>query len=95
MAVECELARVFVKWEEIDLGVSGNPTPKDKNSRDAELREGGKIAVKPDRLSEFLTRHDFDAFADAVVDDALPGHVEVPVERALFPQKTTTTAVTR
>ena len=62
MAVECELARVFVKWKGIDLGVPGNATQGDKDSWDGELRQWVKIGVRLDRVCEFLTDHDFDAF---------------------------------
>ncbi len=62
MAVECELARVFVKWKEIDLGVPADVTQSDRDSWDAELRRWVKIAVRLDKVCEFITGQDFDAF---------------------------------
>src|SRR5258707_4992560 len=62
MAVECELARVFVKWKEIDLGLPPDVTQADRDSWDLLLRQWAKIIVRFDRVSEFLTNQDFDTF---------------------------------
>lgn len=62
MAVECELARVFVKWKAIDLGTPGSAPQKDKDSWDKELRGWIKIGARLDGVCKFLTGHDFDSF---------------------------------
>lgn len=62
MAVECELARLFVKWKEIDLGLPSEVTQDDRASWDAQLRRWTKITLRLDKVSEFLTSHDFDGF---------------------------------
>jgi len=60
MAVECELARVFVKWKEIDLGLPSEVTQGDRAAWDVQLRKWTKIALRFDRVCEFLTNQTFD-----------------------------------
>ncbi len=62
MAVECELARVFVKWKEIELGLPLEITRADRASWDVQLRKWTKIALRFDNVCEFLTDQDFDGF---------------------------------
>ncbi len=62
MAVECELARVFVKWKGIDLGLPTDVTQAHLDLWDAQLRQWAKIAVRLDKVCEFLTNRNFDAF---------------------------------
>lgn len=62
MAVECELARVFVKWKEIDLGVPTDVTQADRDSWEEQLRQWAKIVVRLDRVCEFLTGQIFNTF---------------------------------
>ena len=62
MAVECELARVFVKWKEIDLGLPSEVRQADKTAWDVQLRTWTKIALRFDKVCEFLTNQDFDGF---------------------------------
>jgi hypothetical protein len=62
MAVECELARVFVKWKGIDLGVPTDATQADRDSWDKQLRKWNNIVLRLDGVCTFLTDHDFNAF---------------------------------
>src|SRR5258707_11566625 len=62
MAVECELARVFVKWKGIDLGLPTDVTQAHRDLWDAQLRHWTKIIVRLDKVCEFLSNQSFDAF---------------------------------
>jgi hypothetical protein len=65
MAVESELARVFVKWKEIDLGLPTDATEAARESWDKQLRGWGKIVCRLDRVCAFLTGSDFNVFVAA------------------------------
>jgi hypothetical protein len=60
MAIECELARVFVKWKQVDLMATRMPASADEASWDAELRAWVQIAVRLDAVCKFLTGDTFD-----------------------------------
>lgn len=64
MAVECDLARLYVKWKEIDLIPAGVMTPSqtEKDSWEETLRSWMGIAVRLDKVCEFLTKEVLDSF---------------------------------
>ena len=59
MAVECELARLFFKWHEVDLF----PVQiADKDELEKTWRKWVSIAVRLDKVSTLLTGESFDSF---------------------------------
>ncbi len=61
MAVEAELARVFIKWKEMEL--MGEPMRTDDESKwEDQLRRWSSITEKFDGICTFLARQHFDAF---------------------------------
>ena len=62
MAVECELARLFIKWNGVDLIPTRMPTPADKEGWAEQWRKWTAIAVRLDKVSTLLTGEDFDSF---------------------------------
>lgn len=62
MGVECELARLFIKWNEIDVMDTRTPTPADKDAWAEQWRKWSSIALRLDKVSTLLTGKDFDSF---------------------------------
>lgn len=62
MAVECELTRLFMKQNEVDLMNTRTPTPADKEGWEEQWRKWNSIAVRLDKVSTLLTGVDFDSF---------------------------------
>jgi len=62
MAVECQLARLFFKWNEVDLIPTRFSTQVDNDAWEEQWRKWFSIAVRLDRLSIFLTGEGFDSF---------------------------------
>lgn len=62
MGVECELARLFIKWNEIDVMDMRTPTPADREAWAEQWRKWVSIAVRLDKVSTLLTGGDFDSF---------------------------------
>jgi hypothetical protein len=62
LAVECELARAFMRWKNIDSGLFGNrPSASEEHHWLGSLRNCG-ILQRLDRVCRFLTEQSFDAF---------------------------------
>jgi hypothetical protein len=61
IAVECELAHFFIKWNEVDVMDTRMPTPADKDGWEEQLRKFS-IAIRLDKVSTLLTGEDFDSF---------------------------------
>jgi hypothetical protein len=63
MAMECELARLYVKWKNIESVEPGTfATKEQEDSWEKELRRASKIVERLDLVSRFLTGDDFDIF---------------------------------
>ncbi len=62
MAVECELARLFIKWNEVNLMQTKDVKPADKEAWAELWRKWNGIAVRLDKVSTLLTGEDFDSF---------------------------------
>jgi hypothetical protein len=62
MAVECELARLFFKWHEVDLFPVHIATQADKDGLEKAWRKWISIAVRLDKVSTLLTGKSFDSF---------------------------------
>jgi hypothetical protein len=63
MAVECELARLFMKWKNIELVMLGTLATQDQeDSWEDELRKTSRIVTRLDLICKFLAGEDFDAF---------------------------------
>lgn len=62
MAVECELAGLFIKWKGVELMAARTPTETDKNAWAEQWRKLHRIEVRLNKVSEFLTGEDFDTF---------------------------------
>lgn len=62
MSIECELARVYVKWKGVDLIRTRMPTASDEASWEQELRKWLPIGTRLDEVCRFLTGDKFDSF---------------------------------
>jgi hypothetical protein len=62
MAVECELARLFIKWSENELMNTGMPKPADTEALAEQWRKWNSIAVRLDKVSTLLVQEDLDSF---------------------------------
>jgi len=78
MAVECELARLFIKWNGIDLMDTRTPTPADKDDWAEQWRKWTAIAVRLDKVSTLLTGEDFDSFLSHNPTLLKPIHAKYP-----------------
>jgi hypothetical protein len=62
MAVECQLAWLFTKWNRIMLGLQRNPTDADEEAWENEWRDIRVIAKRMEKVSNLLTQKSFDEF---------------------------------
>ena len=62
MAVECELARLFMKWNDIDLRYTRDPTPADQEKWEKQWRKWTMVGVRLDKVATLLTGDNFDSF---------------------------------
>ena len=63
MAMECEMARLYIKWKNIDLVEPGAfATKEQEDSCEKELRRATRVVTKLDLVCRFLTGEDFDTF---------------------------------
>jgi hypothetical protein len=64
MAVECEMARLYLKWNKIDIDVMPTRTSTESDQEECEerWRKFYSIGVKLDKVSELLTSLPFDSF---------------------------------
>jgi hypothetical protein len=85
MAVECDLARLYVKWKEIELIGVGVMTPSqaDKDSWEETLRGWTRITTKLDKICEYLTTEDFDLFIANRPDLKMAIHVTHPASNGV------------
>lgn len=77
MAVECELARQFVKWNALDFAMAndvGNFHHLDKTPWVDQWRKLQTISTRLDKLSELLTKQTFDTFVAANIVLLKPLH---------------------
>jgi len=84
MAVECDLAYLFMKWSRIDLMSERMPTDADEEKWEAQWRDNARtVAARFDRVSGLLTGEPFDAFLSHNAGLLEPVHIRRP------PSKTT------
>lgn len=63
MAVECQLAYLFMRWNRIDLMLVRNPTDADEEGWEEQWRNDVRtVAARFDKVSVLLTRQSFDSF---------------------------------
>lgn len=62
MAVECELARLFIKWNEVDALNVAAATPEQRETWAEQWRKWNSISVRLEKASELLCNSDFNAF---------------------------------
>lgn len=62
MAVECQLAWLFTKWNRITLSLQRNPTDADEEAWQNEWRDIRAIAKQLEKVSNLLTQKSFDEF---------------------------------
>jgi hypothetical protein len=63
MAVECQLAYLFMKWNWIDLMLVRNPTDADEDGWEEQWRNDVRtVAARFDKVSVLLSGHSFDSF---------------------------------
>lgn len=62
MAVECELAYLFMKWNRIDLMLISTPTDADEEEWEKQWRDVRSVAARLDKVSSLLTGQPFDSF---------------------------------
>ncbi|MGH2639509.1 MAG: hypothetical protein ACRDF4_09560 [Rhabdochlamydiaceae bacterium] len=78
MAVECEMAGLFIKWKGVELMATRTPTEADKNVWAEQWRKWLGIAVKLNKVSELLTGKDFDSFLSHNASLLKPLHEKYP-----------------
>jgi hypothetical protein len=86
VAVESELARVFVKWREIETGLPHEITDADRVGFDDELRRQFKIVDRLDMVSTYLTNLRFNEYVESNVDlkaFVLKAHTDVGAQPSL------------
>jgi hypothetical protein len=62
MAVECEMARLYLKWNEVDLLSTRSANDADREEWEERWRKFFAIGTKLDKVSELLTGQPFDSF---------------------------------
>ena len=62
MAVESQLAYLFMKWNRVDLTLQRNPTDADEEEWEERWRDIRSVAARFDRVSSLLTGKSFDSF---------------------------------
>ena len=63
MAVECDMAYLFMKWNRIDLMSTKMPTDADAEAWEKQWRDEVRtVAARLDKVSALLTGHTFDSF---------------------------------
>jgi len=65
MAVESQLAYLFMKWNRVDLTGQRNPTDADEEEWEESWRDIRSVAARFDRVSSRLTGKSFDSFLSA------------------------------
>ena len=65
VAVESELARVYIKWREIETGLPHEITDADRATFDEELRRKFKIVDRLDMVSAYLTKLKFSEYVES------------------------------
>ncbi len=65
MAVESQLAHLFMKWNRVDLTLHRNPTDADEEEWEERWRDIRSVAARFDRVSSLLTAKSFDSFLSA------------------------------
>ena len=65
MAVESQLAYLFMKWNRVDLTLQRNPTDADEEEWEERWRDIRSVAARFDRVSSRLTGESFDSFLSA------------------------------
>lgn len=82
MAVECELAYLFMKWKGVDLMSSRMPTDADEEEWEREWREDARtVAARLDRVSSLLTGQPFDSFLSQRGELLQALHTRYPVSQ--------------
>jgi hypothetical protein len=64
MSVECLIAFLYIKWQELDFEMANLrwPSQVEEDSWDEDLRKWSNVGKKFDKVSEFLTIQTFDDF---------------------------------
>jgi len=62
MAVECDLAYLFMKWNRIEIMSARMPNDVDEGSWEKEWRDMRTVAARLDKVSGVLVGQPFDAF---------------------------------
>jgi hypothetical protein len=62
MAVESQLAYLFMKWNRVDLTLQRNPTDADEEEWEERWRDIRSVAARFDRVSSLLAGKSFDSF---------------------------------
>jgi hypothetical protein len=62
MAVECQLAWLFTKWNRITLSLQHKPTDAEEAAWEDEWRDIRAIAKRVEKISNLLTQKSFDEF---------------------------------
>ncbi|HXY13854.1 MAG TPA: hypothetical protein VEI26_05075 [Terriglobales bacterium] len=65
MAVESQLAYLFMKWNRLDLTLQRNPTDADEEEWEERWRDIRSVAARFDRVSSLLAGQSFDSFLSA------------------------------
>lgn len=62
IAVECELARLYIKWRHVDVLDTRAPTQADRDEWSAQWNKWTRIATRFKKASELMVGKDFDSF---------------------------------
>jgi hypothetical protein len=82
MAVECELVYLFLKWNRVDLILTRNPTDADEQEWEDQWRKWLSIALRFDKVSEFLTGQSCDSFLGTNASLLKALHTKYPASAA-------------
>jgi len=81
MGVECELARLFMKWNECDLMYTRTATPADRDKWADQWHSWNSIAVRLDKVSTLLAGKPFDEYMAANPVLLKPMHGKYPATK--------------
>jgi hypothetical protein len=83
MAVECDMAYLFMKWKGIDLMNTRKPADTDRDEWEKQWREGARtIAARLDKVSGLLAGQPFDSFLAQNGGLLKPIHTQFPASKS-------------
>jgi hypothetical protein len=83
MAIECDMAYLFMKWRGIDLMDKRMPGDADRDAWEKQWREDVRsVAARLDKVSELLAGQPFDSFLAHSAELVKPVHTQYPASKS-------------